>query len=116
MPNSTSNPTQTSIASKTRQFDSVQRTNNNYEEASCHEWPHTSLPMMKFIFASLASFFLSATFSGSASCFHVSAAEIHTPISATIVNGLAVRAAERGAIISDLPAEQTRNTTSPAEI
>ncbi|KAG8164176.1 hypothetical protein KVR01_006094 [Diaporthe batatas] len=71
---------------------------------------------MKSVFVSLASFFLTATFSGSASCFHVSAAEIHTPITANIVDDLAVRAAEQVADINNLPTVQTRYTTRPAEI
>jgi hypothetical protein len=71
---------------------------------------------MKYIFASLVSLFLAATFSDSASCFHVSAAEIHTPISATIVNGITVRVEARDSTIDSIASVHIQNTTSPADI
>ena len=71
---------------------------------------------MKYIFASLVSLFLAATFSDSASCFHVSAAEIHTPVSATIVNGITVRAEARDSTIDRIPSVRTQNATSPADV
>lgn len=71
---------------------------------------------MKSVFASLASFFLAATFSDSASCFHVSAAEIHTPISANIVDGITIQAEKRDTTIDSLRSVHIRNATSPADV
>lgn len=74
-----------------------------------------SLPTMKSILASLVSFFLAATFSDSASCLHVSAAEVHTPNSAITVNGIAVRAEERDTRLDISPSIKKPNITDPNE-
>ncbi|KAK7724623.1 hypothetical protein SLS63_008603 [Diaporthe eres] len=68
---------------------------------------------MKSILATLVSFFLAATFSDSASCFHVSAAEVHTPNSALTINGITVRAEEPDARVDISPSIHKPNATSP---
>lgn len=67
---------------------------------------------MKSIIASLVSFFLAATFSDSASCLHVSAAEIHTPNSAVTVDGITIRA-EPAVDMSSV--HKTANNATPAD-
>ncbi|KAK2606755.1 hypothetical protein N8I77_005486 [Diaporthe amygdali] len=70
---------------------------------------------MKSILASLASFFLIATFSDYASGFHVSAAVIHTPNSATTVNGMKVRDEDSDTAVEISTSIQPPNSTSPAD-
>ncbi|KAL1853930.1 hypothetical protein Daus18300_011672 [Diaporthe australafricana] len=71
---------------------------------------------MKSILASLVSFFMAATLSDSASGFHVSAAVIHTPISATTVKGMTVRAVYPDDTVNIPPSVRTPNGTNPADI
>ncbi|KKY31895.1 hypothetical protein UCDDA912_g08184 [Diaporthe ampelina] len=68
---------------------------------------------MKSVLASLVSFFLAATFSDSASCLHVSAAEVHTPTSAITVNGIAVWAEEHGTSVDISSSVRKPGITSP---
>lgn len=73
------------------------------------------MPTMKSILASLFSLFLAATFSDSASCLHVSAAEINTPNSAITVDGITIRAEHPDASVDVSPSIQKANNTSPAD-
>lgn len=67
---------------------------------------------MKSIIASLVSFFLAATFSDSASCLHVSAAEIHSPNSAVTVDGITIRAEPA---VDMSPVHKAANNITPAD-
>lgn len=70
---------------------------------------------MKSTLTSLLSFFMAATLSDSASGFHVSAAVIHTPISATTVKGMAVRAVDPHDTVDISPSARKQNGTDPAD-
>lgn len=78
-----------------------------------YESLHASLPTMKSILASLFSLFLAATFSDSASCIHVSAAEINTPGSAITVDGISIRAEQPDATVDISPSIQKANNATP---
>lgn len=80
-----------------------------------YESPRASLPTMKSILASLFSLFLAATFSDSASCFHVSAAEINTPGSAITVDGISIRAEEADRAVDISPSIRKANNTTPSD-
>lgn len=68
---------------------------------------------MKSILATLVSFFLAATFSDSASCLHVSAAEVHTPNSAIAIDGITIRSDEPDPTVGISPSIREPNITSP---
>lgn len=117
MPNSTSDLREISIAPKTRHPLYLNTHTNIHAqptyETTRHSWLHISLPMMKSILASLVSFFLAATFSDSASCLHVSAAEVHSPNSAITIDGITVRANEPDVSVEISPSIHKSNITSP---